>query len=48
MSAGIVSVGIMAVLFMAFAWVRPRPGCSGNCGSCAEGCELEGAGNIED
>ena len=38
----VVSVLAMAILFAAFAWVRPRPGCGGSCGSCEGPCELEG------
>jgi hypothetical protein len=40
--SGLASVLVMAVLFMAFGWVRQRPGCSGSCGACEGGCELEG------
>ncbi len=43
MSGAIVGIVAMAVLFMAFAWVRPGSGCSGHCGTCEKGCELEGA-----
>lgn len=40
MSAAVLSIAIAAVLFAAFAWVRPRSDCGGSCGACAGGCAL--------
>jgi hypothetical protein len=42
MIAALGSIVVMAGLFVAFAWIQHRPGCSGSCGSCTVGtCELE-------